>query len=547
MNFNDFINNQYVEKEFDSPIGKIRITRERSIYNELKKWYEQLACSAVNSFIEFYGSYKNCYDILEKAPVDFQKSIAIIIDDIKNTLIQSGQYDWDYATIYEYAAASGCSDEFNERLDAVAEQVISINNDVALQKQYRQQRKDNRGRWQGGTFGGNAINAVSHQMDIAAMNMASGAAHSIANAAGNFMTELQAESDLKALFEDEDVKLLLIEGVYLSSLSMMLVFIKLVGMDYDWGIVDENDSNKAQRLINNLKSGSIHDEDVPGICKEVIALDPYNLEIYEYLFSKYGDDGSLNTLADYFDIEGFANTKDKQALEYVKNNQGETEEDAIKAKELLIEYCKKINLEVNENLECIKYINSIIADFDLKYRTVDDFVCETREGADFSREELPKITEFMKDISPLSSEPLLPYEKNLLAKKEEFENLFSSDVSKKYLDIIKDYLDKFDKEFCRTKLFSSVDRHQAARDRALRYAKGLKYSTIEDYEESYKKLEKFIEPNLGITLDEAIEAKQYLEKKKAKLERGSLIDMDNISNSLNDIGGALKGLFGKRK
>lgn len=547
MNFNDFINNEYVEKEFDSPVGKIKIPKGRNIYNELKKWYEQLACTAVNSFIEFYDSYSNCYDIIKKAPVDFQQSIAVIIDDIKDTLINLGQFDWDYDTIYEYAVNAGCSDQFNERLDAIVKQVVSINNDVELQKQYRQHRKDNRGRWQGGTFGGNAINAVSHQMDIAAMNMASGAVHSIANAAGNFMTELQAESDLKALFKDENVKLLLIEGVYLSSLSMMFVFIKLIGIDYNWGTVDDYDSSKAQRLINNLKSDSINDEKVPDICKEVIALNPYNLEIYEYLFAKYGDDGSLSILTNYFDIDGFTNTKDEKALEYVKNNQGETEEDAIKAKKLLIEYCKKINLDVNDNFECIKYINSLIADFDLKYRTVDDFVCETREGADFSRKELSKITEFMKDISPLNSEPLLPYERNLLAKREEFKSLFSSEVSKKYLEIINDYLDKFDKEFCRTKVFSYVDRHQAARDRALRYAKGLKYATMEDYKESYKKLEKFIEPNLGITLDEAIEAKQYLEKKKNKLERGNPLDMSNISNSLNDFGGTLKGLFGRKK
>ena len=304
---------------------------------------------------------------------------------------------------------------------------------------------------------------------------------------------------------------------------------------------------RAQRIINNLKSGSIADENVPEICKEVFTLDPYNLGIYEYLFSKYGDDGSLSALAAYFDIKEFINTKDEQALQYVKNNQGETEEDAIKAKELLIEYCKKINLKINDNLKCIKYINALIEDFDLKYRTVDEVVCETREGADFSREELPKITEFMKDISPLTSEPCLPYEKHLLAKREEFQNLFSSEVSKKYLGIINDYLDKFDKEFRNTRIFASVSRQQAARDRALRYAKGLNFSTLEQYEEAYNKFKNFIELNLGITIDEAVEARQYLEKKKSKLTRGNVLDMNNISNTLNDIGGAFKDLFGRRK
>lgn len=547
MDFNNFVNDNNVDKEFESPIGTIKISKERNLYNELKKHFNNLANSAVSTFLSLYSSYNNCYDILNKAPVDFQKSLAEIIDDIKNTMIGLGHYDWDYDTIYEYIVKAGCTNEFNERLDSVAEQVISINNDVELQKQYRQQRKDSRGRWQGGTFGGNAINAVSHQMDIAAMNMASGAVHSIANAAGNFLTELQAESDLKALFNDENLCIFLSEGVYISAFSIIYVYIQLVGADYEWKDVSEESSSKAQRLINNLKSGSINEDKISEICKEVIDLDPYNIELYEYLFEKYGDDGTLSAIADYFNIADFADKKDEFALEYVKNNQGETEEDAIKAKELLIEYCKNINLEISDSLKCMQFINSLIKDFDLKYRTVDDVVCETRDGADFSREELPKIVEFMKDITPLNSEPLLPYERNLLAKREEFEQLFSSEVSKKYLGIINNYLDKFDKEFCRTRLFSSVDRHQAARDRALRYAKGLKYSSLEDYEESYKKLEKFIEPNLGITLDEAIEAKEYLEKKKAKIERGSTIDITAISDSISNIGGTLKGLFGKKK
>ena len=52
--------------------------------------------------------------------------------------------------------------------------------DVEAQREYREQRKENRGRWQGATIGGNAITAISHQIDVGAMNMASGAAHSVA-------------------------------------------------------------------------------------------------------------------------------------------------------------------------------------------------------------------------------------------------------------------------------------------------------------------------------------------------------------------------------
>ena len=93
-------------------------------------------------------------------------------------------------------------------------------------------------------------------------------------------------------------------------------------------------------MINNLKSNSIASENISKICIDVLSLNPYNIEIYDYLLKKYGDDGSLSTLAEYFDIDGFSAIKESMALDYVKKNQGTTEEDAVKAKHDLIEYCK---------------------------------------------------------------------------------------------------------------------------------------------------------------------------------------------------------------
>ena len=141
----------------------------------------------------------------------------------------------------------------------------------------------------------------------------------------------------------------------------------------------------------------------------------------------------------------------------------------------------------------------------------------------------------MKQIQPLKSNPILPYENDLLAKKEKFIKTFSSEVSKKHLETINTYLSDFDKQFCKTKLFSSVPRKQAAKDRALSYAKGLRYSTIEEFDREYEKYKDFIIKNLGVNIDEAVEAKEYLEKKRKRL-----------SSPYGGIGG-FGGFFHKRK
>lgn len=550
MNFNEFIKNANVEKQINSPFGVVTIPSDRNLYNELRRIYKTLATNSAAAFTKAYDSYEDCEDVIEKAPSDFQKSIANVIDEIKNTLISQEEYEWDYQSIYDFAIEEEMLLPFDEAMEEIVHKVAVINDDLEYEKEFRQQRKDSRGKWVGGTFGGSPISAVSHQMDIAAMNLASGAVHSAVNLAGNLISEMEAAASLNNLFEDENTRQTLIDSVYISAFNLQYACIMLSGQDYAWGLVDGESTNKAQRLLNNLVSGAISDEKIAEICSQIVELDPYNVEFYVYLFNKFGDDGSLTELANYFCINELIKIKEIFALKYVKDNQGDTEESAIDAKKLLIEYCNSINLPISDNLECFTYIDGLIADFDLKYRTVDGVECSTREAADFSREELPAIKEFMESVTPLKGDPLLPYEKDLLSKKDVFENTFSSEVSKKHLDTINSYLEKFEKQFCKTQIFSSVSREQAAKDRALKYAKGLKFSNLEEYEREYEKFIQFLEPNLGITIDEAGEAKAYLEKKKARLEKVNSIDLSsissNISSGVNNIGGALKGLFGKK-
>lgn len=206
--------------------------------------------------------------------------------------------------------------------------------------------------------------------------------------------------------------------------------------------------------------------------------------------------------------------KDDLALKFVKENQGSTEEDAKEAKAKLISYCEEIGLTADENRMCIKYIDRVLADFDLKYRTVDQVVCETREGADLARSELEGIRGFMRQISEPTSDSLLDYESGLLEKKKEFEEAFQSELKQKYLNQIEKYLADFDRKFCSVGLFKKVDRKQAGRDRALKYVKKLDCSSPDKVAEAYRMLEEFL-PKVGITLEEAVEAVQYLEKKKS--------------------------------
>lgn len=230
----------------------------------------------------------------------------------------------------------------------------------------------------------------------------------------------------------------------------------------------------------------------------------------EELMPKVGLEKGENEAAQNF----LEKSKDNLALKFVKENLGTTEEDAREAKAKLLSYCENINFTADENHMCTQYIDKVLADFDLKYRTVDGIVCETRESADLARNELESIREFMKQISEPTFESLLDYELDILDKRKTFEETFQSELKQKYLTQIDKYLSDFDKKFCYIGLLKTGDRKQAGKDKALKYVKKLDCSSPDKVDEAYRLLEEFL-PKVGITLEEANEAVQYLEKKKS--------------------------------
>lgn len=539
MDFNQFFEENSKEVEINTPVGVYAVSEKTNLSNELKKRYSIFANIAVSQFTEALEKYEDCEDLVDNGEKDFQQSLVVALEDLKSAYVSVGEYDKDYDSIFQMAVDQELLAPFDDAYGEFLQRAGAIVDDFENEKNYREARKDNRSQWVGGTIGGNAISAVNTQMKIGAMNAASGAAHGLVNAAGNYLSEKEAENKLKNLFGSEKMRKAMIKGVYDSVMNLRFMLIKSAGGMEHFLIVTPEGEMKAQRLVNNLKSGVISEDKLETVFEDVLNSDPYNVEFYQYLFDKYGDDGSLSEFANYFGIDDLTTYKDDKALEYVKNNQGETEEDAQKAKELLLAYCEQIKLEVNDNLNSVGYIDGVITEFDRLYRTVDDLEHETRESADFSKEELPKIQEFMKDVKPLNGEPLLPYEKTLIAQKEKFEESFSSEVSKKYLKIIEKHIEDFEKSFLAVGFLGESTREAAAKKRALKYAKGLKYSTVEEFDKQYETFCSFIQENLGVTIEEATEAKAYLDKKKDRLVNGSSLD-------LSSIGKGLKGLFGKK-
>ncbi len=190
------------------------------------------------------------------------------------------------------------------------------------------------------------------------MNIAEGIGHSIWNAGADSVSKMVANSELKQIFSDPDTRAAIESGVFETAFALHRVLINLISdakQEAVWGVPSESDITTAQRLLNNMKSGAVPEDKVNQIYREILALNPYNLKLFEHMLAVFGDEnGELGTLADYYGV-ALQESKDRQALQYVKGIQGESEEDSVKAKEKLNEYCGTLSLPVTDELDCMKF------------------------------------------------------------------------------------------------------------------------------------------------------------------------------------------------
>lgn len=112
--------------------------------------------------------------------------------------------------------------------------------------------------------------------------------------------------------------------------------------------IEQENIKKSNALFNNYKDGFINRVDGTMVVKQIITLNPYRSDIYEYLVKEDGDfNREIEKLADYlgYDLKPYKNKlMDEYIDECLKND---TDIDTIKDK--IIKYSKYIG-SLNETL-----------------------------------------------------------------------------------------------------------------------------------------------------------------------------------------------------
>lgn len=495
------------------------ITPDRNIYNIIRNKYKELALEAQTKFAEINEQFEDLDDLINNAPSAFVYCIEKALLELIQDIISVDIYTIDKDAVVNMAFDGVYFDEFTEAFKVIDKKYEKILTDLNDAEYARELRKESRPRWQSATFGGNAINAWSNQLDATAMNITEGIAYSLVNAVGNMMSRSYARSQIKELFNTMSLRQDMVNSVYDSCFNLHLLMLDIVekntAIKFD-GTVSAADTQKAQAMFNNMMSISLSPEKRDAFIVQIFELDPYEDSFYSKLIDTMGDeDDSIGKFSEFFGVNIF-DIKNDILARFVNDNIGETEEDAVKCKGLMEEYAAKIGLSTVQIVQARNIVEERLKYFNDLYCTVDGVLMDSRAEADLAREELPQITAIFETVTKPTDKSDLDYENELIEKRKQIDS-FKTKVKDKYLENIDALLSDFDRLFRKEGKFDrSLTREEAGAIRAFEYVKGMRITSFEERDNAVKMLTERLS-HLGITEAQAENAYAYLDEVEKNL------------------------------
>lgn len=190
-------------------------------------------------------------------------------------------------------------------------------------------------------------------------------------------------------------------------------------------------------------------------------------------------------------------------------------QDVDNAKILLDELTQKLGI----NRSFVPEYDKMIEDNEIRLKTIDGVYFETREAADFARQEYDSIIQLLADVKPPKKTDLLDYEWMVKDKLEKLNSQYNTLIKNKYIELLNKYLVDFDDVFCQISMFKKGTREEAAKAKALKFVKDSKMISVMDVENIRAKLISML-PSIGLQQIDVAEAEQYLEQRKNDIVNG---------------------------
>ena len=235
------------------------------------------------------------------------------IKDALDICVNDGYYDIDENFFLEDGRQEFIFDSmFNELEDLFGayKNIIQQNED---EHEYREQRKENRGRFVGGGFG--LGSAISGSLKAGALNMATGLGHSVFNSIGNAMSNYEASKKLKELYELPQCRDILLNSVNILVNNIWLIMINDV---YQLSIAADQEMKKSEAIFNNVINGRIPKEKTKAALLDVLSINPLKGQAYDELVEYLDQDELEELLSMYNSLEICYRVAEDDLAEYVK-------------------------------------------------------------------------------------------------------------------------------------------------------------------------------------------------------------------------------------
>ena len=411
------------------------------------------------------NKYRN--EFLEKFFRKFSNMEAVInnVEDLGNTFIfqiaewgvsflnQNKIYSYDINRFLE----EYCREYLEPWFDAVQE-IEDQYNEIIMSKEeameYRRQRKAGRGRLVGGGFG---VSGAAKGMAMAgAANLATGMAHSAANAVGNIASSISASNKKSALFKREETRNTYARGLFVTMFNLHYAVARALEKNSNCPVtyLSKGAANEADAIFHNIKKGIVPKEDIPDQLIRVISIYPYDKEVYEYIFDNYGDqEGELLILSDYFGCSLHKKIYSELETKFVGINFLDPEA-LNSAKEGFSHVCSHYGISSKDYLEAM---NKILLMHHENRRTYDSVTYPDHETVERVREEIKNLVDRVEKLSGNNEELI----RSII---QETEGL-RCETKEKYLNYLRDALEKADSRYKTVKNIRYEDRELAQRAR----------------------------------------------------------------------------------
>lgn len=235
------------------------------------------------------------------------------IKDALDICVNDGYYDIDENFFLEDGRQEFIFNPmFNELEDLFGayKNIIQQNED---EHEYREQRKENRGRFVGGGFG--LGGAISGSLKAGALNMATGLGHSVFNSIGNAISNYEASKKLKELYELPQCRDILLNAVNILVNNIWLIMINDV---YQLSIAADQEMKKSEAIFNNVINGRIPKEKTKAALLDVLSINPLKGKAYDELVEYLDQDELEELLSMYNSLEICYFVAEDDLAEYVK-------------------------------------------------------------------------------------------------------------------------------------------------------------------------------------------------------------------------------------